>query len=58
MNKFELSFEQLESLIFEARILKSDWLDEFYSLDEEAAKQEYNPCFKYTEQDLLLNIIK
>ncbi len=48
-----LTLEQIKDLIFESRTLKSDWLDTFYSLDEEAANQDYNPTFKYNEEELL-----
>lgn len=47
------TLEKVKDIIFQARTFKSDWLDEFYSLDEEAANNEYNPCFKYTEEELI-----
>jgi hypothetical protein len=45
--------EKLKNVIFEARILRSDWKDEFYDLSDEANSLEYNPCFKYTEEELI-----
>lgn len=51
--KLKFAIEQIKDVIFKSRIFKSDWLDEFYSLDEEAANPDYNPCFKYTEEEIL-----
>lgn len=52
-NSREFTIDQIKDIIFKARTLTSDWLDEFYSLEDEAANQQYKPGFKYDSDDIL-----
>ena len=52
-NSREFTIDQIKDIIFQTRKLTSDWLDEFHSLEDEAANSKYNPRYIYNEDELI-----